>query len=154
MSECDGRSWELQQELMHAYWSDLNLSAATVRVSHKPDGGWTPKAYNEREIPVPTKLVKSLRAWKAKSDKTCRLVFPTAGRNPKLDFLDCPKAVAERAKLDQTPSGCTSFEPHLRRGASGLKLICAPCGNGWVTQTSKAQCAISSLHAANKRGRR
>jgi integrase/recombinase XerD len=90
-----------EQEVMHTYWSDVNLSAATVRVSHKPDRGWTPKAYKEREIPIPTKLVKSLKAWKAKSDKTCSLVFPTAGCNPKLDFLDCLKAVAERAKLGQ-----------------------------------------------------
>jgi integrase/recombinase XerD len=90
-----------EQEVMYTYWSDVNLSAATVRVSHKADRGWTPKAYKEREIPIPAKLVKGLKAWKAKSDKTCSLVFPTAGCNPKLDFLDCLKAVAERAKLDK-----------------------------------------------------
>jgi integrase len=90
-----------EQEVMHVYWSDVNFSASTVRVSHKPDRGWTPKAYKEREIPIPAKLVKSLKAWKAKSDKTCNLVFPTAGCNPKLDFLDCLKTVAERAKLDE-----------------------------------------------------
>ena len=90
-----------EQEVMYTYWSDVNLSAATVRISHKPDRGWTPKAYKEREIPIPSKLVKSLKVWKAKSDKTCSLVFPTAGCNPKLDFLDCLKAVAERAKLDE-----------------------------------------------------
>ncbi len=45
--------------------------------------------------------MKGLKAWKAKGDKTCDLVFPTAGCNPKLDFLDCLKAVAERAKLNK-----------------------------------------------------
>ena len=85
---------------MYTYWSDINLTAGTVRVSHKPDRGWTPKAYKEREIPIPTRLAKGLKAWKAKSDKTCNLVFPTAGCRPKLDFLDCLKAVAERAKLN------------------------------------------------------
>ena len=83
------------------YWSDVNLAHATVHVSHKPDRGWTPKAYKEREIPIPTKLVKKLKVWKAKADKTCGLVFPTSGCNPKLDFLDCLKACAERAKLDK-----------------------------------------------------
>jgi len=39
------------------------------------------------------------RRWKAKADTARGLVFPTAGCNPKLDFLDCLKAVAERAKL-------------------------------------------------------
>jgi integrase/recombinase XerD len=90
-----------EQEVMHTYWSDVNFAASTVRVSHKPDRGWTPKAYKEREIPIPMKLVKKLKAWKAKADKTCGLVFPTSGCNPKLDFLDCLKACAERAKLDK-----------------------------------------------------
>ena len=90
-----------EQEVMHTYWTDVNLASHTVRVSHKPDRGWTPKAYKEREIPIPAKLVKSLKAWKGKSEKTCNLAFPTAGCNPKLDFLDCLKAVAERAKLDK-----------------------------------------------------
>jgi len=90
-----------EQEVMHTYWSDVNLGAKTVRVSHKPDRNWTPKAYKEREIPIPAKLVKKLKACEAKSDKTCRLVFPTSGCNPKLDFLDCLKACAERAKLDK-----------------------------------------------------
>ncbi len=90
-----------EQEVMYTYWSDVNFTASTVRVSHKPDRDWTPKAYKEREIPIPAKLAKSLKAWKVKSDKSCSLVFPTAGCNPKLDFLDGLKAVAERAKLDK-----------------------------------------------------
>src|SRR5260370_38248098 len=90
-----------EQEVMYTYWSDVNFTASTVGVSHKPDRGWTPKAYKEREIPIPAKLAKSLKAWKVKADKTCGLVFPTAGCKPKLDFLDCLKAVAERAKLDE-----------------------------------------------------
>ena len=92
---------EREQEVMYTYWSDVNLNRATVRVTHKPDRGWTPKAYKEREIPIPANLVKSMKAWKTKADKTCNLVFPTAGCNPKLNFLDDLKAVAERAKLDK-----------------------------------------------------
>jgi site-specific recombinase XerD len=90
-----------EQEVMYTYWSDVNFAASTVRVSHKPDRNWTPKAYKEREIPIPTKLVKALKARKAKSEKTCNLVFPTSGCNPKLDFLDCLKACAERAELEK-----------------------------------------------------
>jgi integrase/recombinase XerD len=90
-----------EQEVMYTYWSDINLAHATVRVSHKPDRGWTPKAYKEREIPIPAKLVNTLKAWKAKADRTYALVFPTAGCNPKLDFLDCLKAAAERANLNK-----------------------------------------------------
>jgi len=88
-----------EQEVMYAYWSDVNIAHATVKVTHKPDRGWTPKAYKEREIPIPAKLAASLKSWKAKADKSCPLIFPTKGCNPKLDFLDCLKAVAGRAKL-------------------------------------------------------
>ena len=90
-----------EQEVMYCYWRDVNLAAKTVRVTHKPDRGWSPKAYKEREIPIPAKLVDGLNEWKKKSDKTCNLVFPTAGCNPKQDFLDRLKAVAERGKLDR-----------------------------------------------------
>lgn len=57
-----------EQEVMYCYWSDVNPSASIVRVTHKPDRGWTPKAYKEREVPIPAKLVTSLKAWKANSD--------------------------------------------------------------------------------------
>jgi integrase/recombinase XerD len=97
-----------EQEAMHVYWSDVNLKGNTVKVTHKPDRGWTPKAYKEREIPIPARLVESLKAWKAKPKRPserakspCELVFPTTGCNPKLDFLDCLKTVAERAELDK-----------------------------------------------------
>ena len=90
-----------EQEVMHCYWSDINFAASTIRVTHKPDRGWTPKAYKEREIPIPTKLAASLKTWKAKAHKSCNLVFPTAGCKPKLDFLDCLKAVADRANLNK-----------------------------------------------------
>jgi integrase len=91
---------EREQEVMFTYWSDVNFAAGTVKVSHKPGAGWTPKTYKEREIPIPAKLIKNLKAWKARSDRACAFVFPTAGCKPKLDFLDCLKAAAERAKLD------------------------------------------------------
>ena len=90
-----------EQEVMYTYWADVNFAHATVRVSHKPDRGWTPKAYKEREIPIPAKLVKKLKVWKSKADKTCGLIFPTAGCKPKLDFLDCLKGIADRANLEK-----------------------------------------------------
>jgi integrase len=66
---------------------------------------------------------RSLR--KAKSDKTCSLVFPTGGCNPKLDFLDCLKAVAERAKLDRDDFWLHRFRATFATRCSGRELICA-----------------------------
>lgn len=90
-----------EQEVMHCGWADVNLLRNTVTVRYKPEYGFSPKNYREREIPIPAKLVKKLKPLKARSDKTCGLVFPTAGCKPKLDFLDCLKAVAERGKLEK-----------------------------------------------------
>ena len=129
-----------EQEVMHTYWSDVNFAASTVRVSHKPDRGWTPKAYKEREMPIPTKLVKKLKVWKTKADKTCGLVFPTSGCNPKLDFLDCLKACAERAKLDKDDFWLHKLARPLRPGAFGLGLICGRCSSGSVTPTWNPRC--------------
>jgi len=91
---------EREQEVIYTYWSDIRFAESIVRITHKPDRAWTPKMYKEREIPVPARLLKALKAWKAKSDQTCNLVFPTAGCNPRLDFLDRCKAIAKRAGLN------------------------------------------------------
>jgi len=88
-----------EQEVMHCSWNDINLARPTVTVRYKPEYGFSPKNYKEREIPIPAKLVQRLKAWKAKSDKTCGLVFSTAGCRPKMNFLDDLKAAVERAKL-------------------------------------------------------
>jgi len=90
-----------EQEVIYCSWEDVNLARRTVTVRFKPQYGFSPKNYKEREVPIPAKLVKSLKAGKTKSDKSCGLVFPTAGCKPKLDFLDCLKTCAERAELDK-----------------------------------------------------
>ena len=89
-----------EQEVMYVTWADVNQSRCTVTVRHKPEYGWTPKAYKEREVPIPAKLCTALKRKFKKRDCTCALVFPTSGCNPKLDFLDCLKAIAQRAKLN------------------------------------------------------
>src|SRR6266513_4073010 len=53
-----------EQEVMYTYWSDINFAKCTVKVSHKPDRDWTPKAYKESEIPVPESLIASLKRLK------------------------------------------------------------------------------------------
>jgi integrase/recombinase XerD len=110
-----------EQEVMHTCWSDVNLRASTVKVSHRPD--WTPKAYKKREIPIPEKLVASLQTAKTRHDKSCGLVFPTAGCRPKLDFLDCLKACAERAKLKKE-----DFWLHKFRATFATWHLCARIG--------------------------
>ena len=89
-----------EQEVMYTTWRDVDLTHSTIAVRWKPEYGWTPKAYKERTVPVPAKLIAKLKARKALAKKDCPLVFPTSGCKPKFDFLDCLKACAKRAKLD------------------------------------------------------
>jgi integrase len=56
-----------EQEVVHCSWEDLHLSRGTVTVRYKPEYGFSPKNYREREIPIPSKLVKQLKTWKAKA---------------------------------------------------------------------------------------
>ena len=95
-----------EQEVMHCSWADINLARGTVTVRYKPEYGFSPKNYREREIPIPAKLVEKLKTAKANPDETCPLasssglLFPTSGGRPKLNFLDDLKAVAIRANLN------------------------------------------------------
>jgi integrase len=70
-------TWMREQEVMHSSWDDINLIRGTVTVRYKPEYGFSPKNY--REIPIPARLGKELKALKVRSDKTCGLVFPTSG---------------------------------------------------------------------------
>jgi integrase len=90
-----------EQEIMHLDWKDLNFRHNTIRVSHKPEFHWTPKAYKEREIPVPDSLIALLKDWTATRNRECALVFPNGGGcKPDGHFLRQCKAVAQRAKLN------------------------------------------------------
>ena len=76
-----------EQEVMHTTWTDVNFTQGTVRVSWKAEYGWTPKAYKERTVPIPTKLQTELREAKKKAKSDCPLLFPTSGCKPKLNFM-------------------------------------------------------------------
>jgi len=119
---------EREQEVVYTYKSDVKCDARVVRVTHKPDRGWTPKIYKEREIPIPGKLAKNLKAWIAKSDKTCNLLFPNDGCNLRLYFfLDRLKIIAERAELN--PEDCwlhkfrATFATRCLRGGFDLPTV-------------------------------
>jgi integrase len=88
-----------EQEVMYSDWSNIDFERKVVTVRENKQFGWTPKEDKGREIPIPSELVDLLKAWKAKSDKTCGLVFPTAGCKPKLNLLNECKTIAKRAGL-------------------------------------------------------
>jgi integrase/recombinase XerD len=65
-----------EQEVMHVYWADVNIRAATVSVTHKPDYGWTPKAYKERSIPIPTASSRACKRQRLPPIRSARWYSP------------------------------------------------------------------------------
>jgi integrase/recombinase XerD len=105
-----------EQEVMHAEWSWINFEQSFATVRENKQFGFKPKAYKGRNIPIPSSLLNALRDWKEKSDSTCGLIFPTSGCKPKLDFLDCCKAIAKRA-------GLSGFYLHKFRATRATRLL-------------------------------
>ena len=50
-----------EQEVMFLRWSDVNFELRTVRVTSKPELGFYPKRWEDREIPAPVELIDELR---------------------------------------------------------------------------------------------
>jgi integrase/recombinase XerD len=91
-----------KKEVTFCMWNDINLKQNVVRVTAKREYGFRPKDWEEREVPIPDKLVHSLRQW-SKSVNGSPFVFPTRNGTPRkhrTQLLDLCKAVAERAGLD------------------------------------------------------
>jgi integrase/recombinase XerD len=87
-----------EQEIMHLAGEDINLHVHTIRVTAKPDLGFYPKRWEEREVPVPKHLIQLLR--KHPRMEKSRFVFPSPRGNRELHMLDKCKAIAETAGLD------------------------------------------------------
>jgi len=85
-----------EQELAHLHWSDLNLVKGILTVRAKPEKGFIPKDWEEREIPLHPKVVTLLKELPRRH---ADLVFPTLKGNPNGHLLRTLKEVVERAKL-------------------------------------------------------
>ncbi len=75
-----------EQEVMYTYWSDVNFAASTVRVTHKPDRGWTPKAYKEREIPNSGEARKEFEGMEGEGGQNAQPCVPHRRMQPEVKF--------------------------------------------------------------------
>jgi integrase len=89
-----------EKEAMYCVWNDVNLKAGTINMRWKPQYDFAPKAYREREVPIPTKLIDALKKFKPKNAKGDALVFSTASGRPDTHMLRALKRDAVRAKMD------------------------------------------------------
>jgi integrase/recombinase XerD len=96
-----------EQEVVHLFWSDINFALNTVRVTSKPDLGFWPKRWEEREVPVSKALIELLQSHARREN--CRFVFPSPAGNREWHLLDRCKAIAKRAKLDSANFDLKTF---------------------------------------------
>jgi integrase len=96
-----------EQEVMYLFWSDVNIELRTVRVTAKPDLGFYPKRWEEREVPVAAELVEELRRHTRRP--SCPFVFPSPAGNREQHMLDRAKSVAQRAGLDEKKFDLKTF---------------------------------------------
>jgi integrase/recombinase XerD len=81
-------------------WRDIDFKHTAVRVTAKPHWGFHPKNWEEREVPVPQKLITMLAKYKPEKANPDDPVFPSATGRPDGAMLEKLKAVAERAGMN------------------------------------------------------
>jgi integrase/recombinase XerD len=87
------------QEAMFACWSDLDLHNRTFCIIAKPNLGFRPKTWEEREIPLEEGLARALEVRTA-DRPAAGLIFPTTGGKPNIKMLRTLKRIARRAGLN------------------------------------------------------
>ena len=81
-------------------WRDVDFKHMAVRVTAKPHWGFHPKNWEEREVPVPEKLIQLLQKFRPATAGPDDPVFSSATGRPDGAMLEKLKAVAHRAKLN------------------------------------------------------
>jgi integrase/recombinase XerD len=96
-----------EQEMVHLFWSDVNARLRSIRVTSKPKYGFSPKRWEEREVPVPIQLIELLAEHPRR--ETTELVFPSRMGNREQNMLLRCKEVADRAGLDAAKFDIKTF---------------------------------------------
>ena len=89
------------QEIRFLLWRDIDSRHSVVRITAKPQWGYSPKNWEERAVPLPNGILDRLKALKARRDAVpTKLVFPNRRGNPDSEMDMIVKRVARRAGLN------------------------------------------------------
>jgi len=110
-----------EREAAFLEWDDLDLKRAILHVRSKPAEGFKIKDKEERAIPLPDELVKTLRNWK-ENRKGKRWVLATKTGKPQTKLLLHMKWLARRAGLNcgkctgcEARQECENYDLHSWR---------------------------------------
>lgn len=85
-----------ESELTTLTWEDVCLEPGREHVVVRAKPGFTPKDYEQREVPLPASLAEKLRAW----PRTSELVFPSRRGERDRHLLRRLQRVAARAGVE------------------------------------------------------
>jgi integrase/recombinase XerD len=128
-----------EQEAMHVLWSNVGFNSNIIEMRWKPQFNWTPKAYKEREVPVPDELLEILethrRSLPAARASAQSLVFSTASGRRDTHMLRALKRNAKKAGLNPDDFWLHKFRAtfattHLQAGVD-LRTVMT-----WMGQTN------------------
>ncbi len=105
-----------EQEVCHLAWEDVDLKKKVLRVSAKPEAGFTPKTWEEREIEMSDQLADTLK----RLPKRSRWVFPTVRGKKHAHVYKIVERVAGRAKVK-------GAHPHKFRATFLTRLLQSGC---------------------------
>jgi integrase len=128
-----------EQEAMHVTWNNVRFNANIIEMRWKPQFNWTPKAYKEREVPVPDELLEILEAHRkslpALRTSAHSLVFSTENNTRDKHMLRALKRNAKKATLNPDEFWLHKFRAtfattHLQAGVD-LRTVMT-----WMGQTN------------------
>jgi integrase/recombinase XerD len=105
-----------EQELCHLTWADVDPKKKLLRVTAKPEEGFTPKTWEERDIEMSDRLVQALNLL----PRTARWVFPTVRGKRHAHVYKIVERVAESGDVKDA-------HPHKFRATFLTRLLQSGC---------------------------
>jgi integrase len=128
-----------EREVQFLTWRDISLEEQLARVTAKPECGFIPKTWEEREVLLADDLVEIPRTVRSSAGPDCPWVFPSQTGRVSYHFLERLKRIAWRAGLN-----C-----RMCRGKKNVDCRTGPHCTGWFLHKFRATYATNVLRALN-----
>jgi integrase len=150
---------------MHLEFRDFNCEDKTLRVQAKEEWGFLPKAWEQRDIPIPEDLLKELHQWQNTRGGQA-IVLGTKNRKPNTKLLRTLKRLVHRCGLNcgrcgscQKLKECKEYTLHrfrrtylttLLRNGIDLRTVQAYAGHKDIASTMRYLTPASGPEAQAK----
>jgi integrase len=88
-----------EREAAHLAWKDVDFQRGVIKVRSSPAFGFQLKDFEQREVPLPAELAKTLKDWRQQKPTT-KLVVGGSRDQPHTKWLRLLKRAAKKANLN------------------------------------------------------